>query len=187
MDPILIHTTDTTKFLLPLVVKDGYTYKDIQTNLIGSYISIAEMPTYDQSIIVIFNEDIKLDCLKDNYIDDFIIFNSEHDTTDSIFIYKIEDDLLDDYIKFISGDYSQLSDSTKEKILQFWQAKEDTFIYSILYKHQEIIKRILLKERTNKNPWNSLYLIWKDRLRKNKELYRTPNLLKEMYSYNSEV
>lgn len=187
MDPILVRTTDTTKFLLPMVIKDGYTYKDIQNNLIGTYISHSNLPEYTECIIVVFNEDVKPKCLLDDYLAYVVSYNEEHDAYDYMYIYQIEDNSLDDYFEFIKGQYSDFSTKLKLKILDFWQAKEDTFLYSILYKNQENIKKLIQKHKVENTTWNTLYSIWYYKLTNNKELYGLPNLKEEMYGYNSEL
>lgn len=187
MDPILIHINDTTKFLLPLVIKEGYTYKDIQQNLLGAYISALELPEYDQHIFIVLNDDINISCLKENYIDRLIVFDKEFDTYDYIFIYEIEDSLTEDYIHFINGEYSQLSIEIKNIILAFWNTNTDSFLYSILHRDTSNFTKFLEQSKIKDNPWNNLYTSWIQNFKSKKELHKAPNLKQEMYGYNSEL
>jgi hypothetical protein len=186
MDPILIHLTNTARFILPLMTSDGITYKDIQTNLIGAYITTFDKLTNEtECIFVVFNDDIKVDYFRSNYIEHISTFNEEYDTYDYIYVYKIEDNLLEDYFNFINGDYSQISEQNKQQILKFWEASETTLLYSILYKDKTNFKNLIKEHSIKNNPQQNLYNTFIDKYKGKKELYKIPNLKEEMYGYKN--
>jgi hypothetical protein len=188
MDPILINTTMTTKFLVPLVIKDNYTYEDLQTNLIAAYIADVNDEDYNQCIIVVLNEDNRPECLMYNYIERDTVYDNENKCYNYRFIYKIEDNLLEEYFNFIKGEYSNFSEHIKRKILGFWKAGSDTLLYSILFKDKINIEKMLLKRTSIKeNPQQFIYDKFIHKYNMGYELYKMPNLKKEMYGYDIEL
>ena len=187
MDPLLLHITNTTRFLLPLIVKNGITYKKIQTNLINCYMSAFDMSTFSECIFTIYNEDIQIDYIEAELIVYSCKFNEEHEEYDYIYVYKIDDNLLEDYFEFINGNYSKISDTSKQKILAFWEAGNNTILYSILYKDKTNIEIFVKEHILKNNPQQDLYTAFVKNYKPGKELYKSPNLKKEMYGYNSEL
>jgi hypothetical protein len=51
----------------------------------------------------------------------------------------ISDELINDYKKIIRSKYSKISDKSKQRILNFWNEDETSYLYSILYKTIKIL------------------------------------------------
>ncbi|MFW6225668.1 MAG: hypothetical protein ACOC3V_01755 [bacterium] len=181
MDPTLIVTTHTTKFILPLFVKENTKYKDIQDTFINAYIADKKLPEYDNCIFLVFSghdyynaENKETKYIKDNYKNIFI--NMELDNHDVIYIYDIPEEYLEDYFNFLQGNYKKFKESTKEKILKFWQVSEKSLLYNILYNNKDFDFEKHIKENIkNTSPWKNLY---KKLLKYN---CQTPDLEKEIY------
>lgn len=136
MDPLLIHTTHSTKFLLPLIVKNGITYKDIQSKLYNVYIADNNFPEYDQHLFVVIDSDFDYEFELGRYINEDFIYaysDPDYDGMRNIYIYDIPEDKMDDYFNFLQGNYKQFSEDTKQKILKFWDVNKDSPLYIILY------------------------------------------------------
>lgn len=187
MDPLLIKSTHTTKFLLPLVVKDDITYKDIQSCFIESYLSDDKyLNNTDQINIFIvlsnifeLSENKILSKFKDNYTDNYI--DVESPNKEEIFVYTIEDNDLEDYFNFLIGEYHNFKEEFKQKILKFWDATENSLLYKILYNKIDDLQEYIKNNMTNNNPFIKTY---------NKVLsnlsYSKPDLTKEIYGLNRE-
>lgn len=64
-------------------------------------------------------------------------FNTDYDYGDErqvMYVLDIPDEHKDDFLLFIEGKYSELSEILKKKILKFWDMKGvDNIIYNVLY------------------------------------------------------
>lgn len=191
MDPLLIKTTHSTKFLLPLFVNENVTYKDIMTFLVNGYIGDSRMPEYDGMFVIALNANV---CYGDNFMQyfspdfmDFVVAKNDDDIYDYLIIYEIPDDYQEDYMHFLSGKYHLLSNKAKEKILKFWNVDETSLLYLILNQFSNLATDVLtrLDEKLKRSIlWGSYYNKIYDRYLNNKSLYEPPTLNKEIYGLN---
>lgn len=104
----------STIFLLPLLYP-SITYKDIiQDHYINSFISDTNT-SFPNDVLVIEYEN-----------------NVAH--------FKIPQEYLDDYRKILKGQYSQITDKSKNIIIKFWKESKKSYLYSILYRTDKILK-----------------------------------------------
>jgi hypothetical protein len=188
IDPVLLYTNEMSKFILPLIVKDEFKFKDICTNFVNTYISMLNYPMYDQKIILVFNDHI----LNDFTIEDNIEYIIEKRDTDidHIYIYDIPEHLVDDYYAFLRGDYSDLSEDSKRRILDFWERGDDSILYSILYRDNTNIKKHIKRIESSKPEFpifKEIYLSLLNRYQNKKELFSPPDLTKHIYGCSDEL
>lgn len=187
MDAIVLNKTDTTKFLLPLLVKEGVTYKDLfNLNLSNAYITYSKiLAEYENTIIVTYNT-IDITSKYYNLFEaEFVDYALSEDDV-WIFVYKLDEKYAEDFMKFMTGRYSKLSDEVKHKILTFWEAKENTLLYSVLYKDPKNVYKFIKKFEDNSNAWKHIYLGMLKKVKFNRELYRIPIINREVdiFLYN---
>lgn len=130
--------TLTTTFLLPSVVSPVLYFKLQKVvnsdSFINCYLGDIDKPEYDDHILIVFNNNMKMTELKvlesfSNYkaiytLDDYIVVVFEPLTTG------------DDYNAVLKGNYTKLSDTMKSKILKFWELTKDSAIGNLLHKNQ---------------------------------------------------
>ena len=133
MDIVKHLKTNTTKFILPLLFDKGVKFDDIlPKNFKNTYVADIDRQEVDDYILVAY--DSNWDDIEDpNVTADIanIVYKKDDDL---IYGLKIPDKFLDDYHLFLAGKYSQLSAGAKERILEFWDAGEETLLHGILYK-----------------------------------------------------
>jgi len=125
MNPILLNKNNTTKFILPMVLSDDKTYKDILTdNFINAYIADFNKPEYDNMILVVFYEEEEIGGWKEVYI------HNNH----VIYVFETPKEQEEDFFSSMAGLYSTLTDEYKKRLLQFWEQEEGSDMHCILYK-----------------------------------------------------
>ena len=151
MDPLRLNVNLTTVFILPMLYDKDLKHSDILTdNYENTYIADLDEPVDDNKIIIRYDDDRQT--------------------------FEMPDEYLDEYHKFILGDYSKLSNEYKQKVLNFWEANEDTLLYGVLYKEGETIVNF-----------------WKDNLDTNLEIigagteyWKPPNIKEEIFGIGGE-
>jgi hypothetical protein len=131
MDIINYIGRDTTsKFILPMVMKKDATYEDISKTFYKTCISIFDKPEFDDHIILVSTysaepKNCRLDLSLRKIYDEV---NNKY-----LFIFEIPREYQDDLYSVISGDYSQLSEQYKQKLLHFWKESTNSPLYGVLY------------------------------------------------------
>lgn len=182
MDPIILAKTDTTKFILPLLVKDNITYdKLFESNFVNAHVIHSDtLPDDTTNIIVTFMDINFIGKHTSIFIEEEIdyLFNEEDESWK--LIYKLDDKYSLDYIHFLAGEYSLLEQETKDKIFKFWKANTTSLLYSVLYKDSTNIQEYIKNIEHNRNPWKTLYVELLKRVQRKNELYKPPNLNNEI-------
>ena len=147
MDIVRHLKTNTTKFILPLLFDEGVNrrgqdvreydegvkHDDILTkDFKDTYITDIDKQEVDDYILLEY--DILFEEYSLELLDNYIVDTYDNNDGNIIFCLKLPDKFLDDYHKFLSGQYSQLSKEAKIRILEFWGANESTLLHGILYK-----------------------------------------------------
>ena len=185
MDPIILAKTYTTKFILPLLVKDNITYdKLFENNFVNAHISHSDfLPEHENSIIVAFSNIDFIGKQQLLFNDEELDYMLNDETEEWLLIYKLKEEYSEDYINFISGNYSLLSNNAKNKIISFWNATENSLLYSILHKDATNIKELIKSKNNPNNPWKRNYSGLLDKVKRNEELYKPPTLSSEIDYY----
>lgn len=185
MNPLILAKTHTTKFILPLLVKDGITYEMLfSKNFVNAYITHPDfLPEYSNSILVLFAD---IDFIGNQYKlfkKEELDYYFEEETNTWKITYELEDEYSLDYINFISGNYSKLTEKTKQKILNFWKCNDESVLHAVLYKDapklQEIIKKLIHPKEQSGFLFKGIY----NKIKNNDELYSSPNLNNEIDYY----
>ena len=131
MDIINYIGTDTaTKFILPMVMKKDSTYEDVPKSIYRTHISIFDKPEYDDHIILVsMNSKEPLKCRRD------LSFRGLYDEKRNkhLFIFEIPIEFEDDLYKIVIGDYQELSENYKQRLLHFWKENNTSPLYGVLY------------------------------------------------------
>lgn len=185
MEPTILAKTNTSKFILPLLVKDDITYNNLfDINFNDAYITHSDfIAEYDSSITVKFidiNFIGKQYAMFDSEEIDYLVTDNEDGWK---IIYKLKDIYATDYVHFLAGEYSLFSERAKRKIINFWKVSKDSLLYSILYKYPNNIDKFIKKANNHNNPWNKQYTGLLNKLKNKKELYKAPNLNSEIDFY----
>lgn len=137
MDIITHLKTNATKFVLPLLFEEGVKYDDIlPKHFKNAYIADIDKQEVDGYILLKYKSSYEFDD-NDGWYENLIdiecadIYEKDGDL---IYCFEIPDKFLDDYYLFLAGKYSKLSKEAKVRILEFWEAEEDTLLHGILYK-----------------------------------------------------
>lgn len=127
MDKNILNMTSTTHFLLPLLFADDIKYHQIiNENFKSAYIADFVRKQYDDKILLVYDDyliNIPSICRIDSYKDD----------NRTILVYQLPDEFVEDYGKFLIGNFRDLSDKAKQKILNFWEEGKKTMLYRTLY------------------------------------------------------
>jgi len=119
--------TSSTLYLLPLLFSEDIKYKDIINEDFKSvYIADFEKKQYDDKILLVFN-DYKCNIPTTNKVDQY----KHNDNT--VLVYNLPDEFIEDYYKFLIKNIINLSDKAKSRILSFWEEDEKSILYKTLY------------------------------------------------------
>jgi hypothetical protein len=152
MDAIKLLKTNTTKFMLPMIIKDNITFNQIfEKGYVDSYIGDINRPEYDDKILILRDEPYIDDShySEEVYTSPCISIYSTEDL-EHIYVHEIPSERLDDYGKFLQGLISEFSEEYKQHLIKFWNCKEDSLLYSILYDDEKKITNLtnkLLKQQ----------------------------------------
>ena len=144
MDPLRLKVNLTTTFMLPILCDKNLKHSDILTDtFINTYIADLNKPEQDDKLIVRYATITDLPIWTTPYA----IYTEDSDVVigNVMVPYEVPESLVDEYGKFLTGDYSKFSDKYKEQILKFWEANEDTLLYGIIYKKGQEIKDFVLE------------------------------------------
>jgi hypothetical protein len=167
-----------------MVAKKGVKFNEIfEKGFIEAYIGDINRPEFDDNILILREESyVDLDrskysaeCLCTYYIDD-------GSYKDNVYVYKIPIERMDDYGKFIQGKINEFSEEYKKHLIQFWDTKEDSLFYGVLYSNTDIILNKLNKINEKRDPWNKINI-----LSINKSLYTSGNDFRINIDLNNEI
>jgi len=127
MDIINNKWTKSTIFILPLLYPDIKFTDVLQEDFINCYISDVKYPEIEDSLIIEFHNNIAS--------------------------FKIPEEIKEDYKLILQGKYSKISELSKQQILYFWNEDVFSYLYSILYKTNKILK--YWEEKTHKEIYKS--------------------------------
>jgi hypothetical protein len=133
----------TTKFILPLLFKDRATYNTLFTEpFINSYIADMSNGENDDKIHLLFADYPSLTFQK--LLPESV---SEYRRgEDFVLVYELPTEYIEDYQKFLVGDYSKFSDKAKSQINYFWQGTAKTSLqYGVLYKVKDKLSQFYNK------------------------------------------
>lgn len=169
MNPFKGSHNDTTKFLLPIMFPN-FTHDQLFSNYFEeAYIGMLDGDDYDDTIILAYEE---VPVPEDTPTDLNVL-----KVTDNYIVYEIPEELDDEYSKFLNGRYSELTEESKQKILNFWDEDESSILHGILYKTEigkDTILNIVDKEFKDK--------IAKSLSKEKVEFWTPPNIVKsELY------
>jgi hypothetical protein len=150
MEPFKLSKTNTTRLLLPMIVKENITFdKIIEKGFIDSYLidgSNIEYMLINENIIIastyfvdehynenLYNEIIEL------YIDE------SDNNVNYLFVHQIDNRWIKDYYNIISGNYKEISEEYIEYLLSFWKLNKESFLYYILTDNQDKLKSYFKK------------------------------------------
>lgn len=132
-------------YILPLVLSDYQ--KNVQTlldNLKNTFIRYRDKDKV--LVLLIDGENISEDFF--DYYKNIPIFDAlfhKENTNEYILILKIKDEYLEDYIKFINGKYSKISEKSKAKIIKFTFEYYPLHVYDLIskvvYRDPELIQQ----------------------------------------------
>jgi hypothetical protein len=142
MDILNFTCTYTTKFILPLLFEHISYNRLFNESFINAYIADMDSAEYNDKIHLYFSDYPSLSIQK--YLPETI---AELKIDDGyVLIYDIPKEFADDYIKFLTGDYSKFSNTAKVRIISFWGVDNNTLLWGVLYKEGDKIKNFYKKE-----------------------------------------
>ena len=171
MDPLKLKVNLTTAFMLPMLYDQSFKHSDILTNtFIDTYIADLDKPENDNKLVVRYATITDLPSWTDTYS----LYTSEDESM--MVIYEVPEIYMDEYGKFLIGDYSKFSKKYKEQILKFWEADKYTFIYGVLYKHKDELNNFMMETLD----------IDLDFISVDAEYWKPPNLKQEIFGMKGD-
>lgn len=145
MDIINHEGIDTaTKFILPMVMKNDATYENVPKSIYKTCISIFDRPEFDDHIILVSTSFVDPPKRrKDLYFRKLY----DEDTKDYYFIFEIPVEYEEDLNKILNGNYYNLSEEYKQRLVHFWQDNNRSKLTLLLYgnyKYQKPLVRELI-------------------------------------------
>ena len=127
MNPLNLSKTNTTRFMLAMIFNDDVTYNNIvKENFQDSYTSDFYEPENDGYILLVKTNDEQ----PRGTIHDPI--KSYQRDSHFIFVYEIPDKYKTDYFRILTGNFGELSNDYKTKLLNFWCNDQETSLYYLL-------------------------------------------------------
>ena len=143
MDAINFSFTYTTRFIIPLLFDKNITHEEVfNESFINAFIADIENKDNDDKIHLLFADYPSLTLQKK--LPEPVAEYQHGDRY--ILVYEIPVEYADEYTKFLIGSYSKFKDETKQRILDFWKANENTLLHGVLYKEGDKIKKFMKKE-----------------------------------------
>lgn len=139
--------TYTTKFILPLLFTSPIKHHEVFNNhFINAYIADMANKENDDRIHLLFADYPSLTfqnklpnpIAEYRYKDGFVI------------VYPLQPPWEEDYIKFISGKYSEMSNEAQQKSLSFWEQDDTSLLWGVFNRKGETINKYM-KEKTGSN------------------------------------
>jgi len=150
--------TNTTKFILPLLFDEKTKYHELFTNFfINAYIADMANKENDDKIHLLFADypSLSLTQKLSNLI-------TEYKYKDGyVLVYPLAIELEEDYEKIIKGEYSTISEKSKNRILSFWEEDQTSLLWGVLYKegnkvreyYQEVLGTKIYGSWTREKEW----------------------------------
>jgi len=146
MDILKLQNTQTTYFLVPLLFSKDTKYTQIiNKDFRNAYIADLDNKQYDDKILLVYSK-YPVGIPAGSRLTEY------KNGDNSVLVYNIPDDLKEDYGHFLRGEWSQLTDESKEKILTFWEEGEESLIHGILNKIPNKAVKAFYKKYTDINP-----------------------------------
>ena len=167
-------TTNTTRFILPLLFDEDVSRDRIITkDFKNTYVADIDNQDVDDYILVRYEYPY-------DSPDEYYYFDEEYygykkvyeKDGDFIYCFKLPDKFQDDYHLFLTGAYSKFSKEAKKRILNFWDANEDTLLHGILYKSE--VGRKFWEDRFNESS---------EKWSVDTEYWFSPNMQKEILGF----
>ena len=137
MDIINYIGTDTaSKFILPMVMKSDATYEDVPKTFYKTCISIYDKPEFDDHIILVSTTSTKPPKCR---LDLSLRGLYDEENKDFLSIFEIPREYLEDLYMITTGDYSNLSEAYKQKLLYFWKEDNNSPLYGVLYHNKNLV------------------------------------------------
>lgn len=138
MNPLTIKNINKSSvFIMPLVFPDNITYRDIVTkDFVNAFISDLDDARYDgfDTLQIAYNKNRR------KTIGEVERYKYNHDDKDyMIYVFDTPEEYMNDMVTFFRSRYSELSDKAKERILKFWDEKDTSELYAILYNKPELL------------------------------------------------
>ena len=169
--------TEATRFVLPMIYsKDRDDNFYITKNFVNCYIGDGNHPELGKKIFLLYNYQMTVEYIKfERKIELCPEFNTDYDYGDErqvMYVLDIPDEHVEDFKRFLKGEYSKFSDELKAKIVSFWGLKEkdeEEVFYGILYANDTAKENFLaLKfDSADGEYWPKPVL--------NREIYMNPN------------
>lgn len=137
MNPLVLKLNNTTRFLLPILYAKGLKYNDVLNNFfISAYIADIDRPENDSRLSLKY---MTIDAIPKE-----LDGETTHDPEDDSFLvtFDIPEEFMDDYYKFLSGEYSKFSKKLKEYIMSFWEEDNKSALYGVLYHKKNLVKQV---------------------------------------------
>lgn len=168
--------TEATRFVLPMLYsKDRDDNFFITKNFESCYIGDGNHPELGKKIFLLYNYQMTVEYVKfERKIEAMPGFNTDYDYGDErqvMFVFDIPDEHKNDFQLFLAGEYSQFSDSLKEKIVKFWDIKdEESVFYGIIYPNDAV------KERSESESFDTALGEYWPKPVLSREIYMNPNV-----------
>lgn len=171
MDPLRLKVNLTTVFMLPMLCDKDLKHYDILTDtFINAYIADLNKPEQDNKLLVRYATITDLPVWTKPYR----IYEDEEGTI--MVPYDMSDKYINDYAKFLGGDYSKFSESYTDQILKFWEADEYSLLHGVLYGGGYEIE----------NFWKNELGIDTDVISDDTEYWKPPNIKQEIFGMGGE-
>ena len=159
--------TKTKSYLVPCLTPDILIRKG---NLLNAYLSDENKEsnyTSEAHLYLLYKYDAKFSEYE-AYLESHDLFIEKYDVGNEVmFIFKIPEEHMSDYYKFLEGKYSELSNNLKTKIHTFWKLNKTNKVSMVLRKAPALRKSLE----------NSLEV----QIPENAELSSIPNIDSETY------
>lgn len=146
MHSLETETNKTTRFLVPMLFQNT-TYDELLTNgFRQAYIGLLDDPSYDDSLVLIFDSDVETNIISE--LLDEVDFVTEDDPYFKDTQMIVIDDWLpllkdpEDYSRFLSGLWSELSTQSKRSILSYWNENETSTLATLMNKDLKKLRMI---------------------------------------------
>lgn len=140
-----LELTEASRFVMPMLYtsdrNDSYFITPLFENC---YIGDVNHPELQNKIFLLYNYKMTVQFVKfERSLELMSGYNTDYDYADEhqvLYVFDVPEEHLKDYQLFLEGKYSQFSESLKSKILKFWNFKEGSLFYSLLYKTDKVLQ-----------------------------------------------
>lgn len=124
MNPVNLVCTNTTRFIIPMLVSNNNYTKILNKTFIDSYSFDYYEPNYDNKIIIVQNTNLLPDINR-------IPISTYQRQNHYCFVYEVPEEFKKDYNTIMKGKDNNLSDHYYNRLLNFWD--EEKFLTKIKY------------------------------------------------------